>query len=91
MRWDEGGCSGLEYDLDVFIIVAVAGFNMGAMEILRDSNIFNDKYSPGRCGHATDADYANIEAIVAHEDFHNLDWQQDHLPRVGSSFASRKV
>src|SRR5690606_7750914 len=69
MRWDEE-VFGLEYDLDVFNIVAVSDFNMGAMEN-KGLNIFNDKYVLADRETATDADFANIEAIIAHEYFHN--------------------
>src|SRR5690606_13720778 len=69
MRWDEE-VFGREYDLDVFNIVAVSDFNMGAMEN-KGLNIFNDKYVLADEETATDADYANIEAIIAHEYFHN--------------------
>jgi len=69
MRWDEE-VFGCEYDLDVFNIVAVSDFNMGAMEN-KGLNIFNDKYILANPDTATDTDYANIEAIVAHEYFHN--------------------
>ncbi len=69
MRWDERRF-GLEYDLDIFMIVAVADFNMGAMEN-KGLNIFNDKYILALPGTATDVDYVNIEAIIAHEYFHN--------------------
>jgi aminopeptidase N len=69
MRWDEE-VYGLEYDLDIFMIVAVSDFNMGAMEN-KGLNVFNDKYVLARPDTATDADYANIEAIIAHEYFHN--------------------
>ena len=69
MRWDEEAF-GREYDLDVFNIVAVSDFNMGAMEN-KGLNIFNDKYVLADPETATDADYANIEAIIAHEYFHN--------------------
>ena len=69
MRWDEE-VFGREYDLDIFMIVAVSAFNMGAMEN-KGLNIFNDKYILARPDTATDADYAAIEAIVAHEYFHN--------------------
>ena len=69
MRWDEEAF-GCEYDLDVFNIVAVADFNMGAMEN-KGLNVFNDKYVLASPDTATDADYANIEAIIAHEYFHN--------------------
>jgi aminopeptidase N len=69
MRWDEQAF-GREYDLDVFMIVAVSDFNMGAMEN-KGLNIFNDKYVLASPATATDADFANIEAIIAHEYFHN--------------------
>jgi aminopeptidase N len=69
MRWDEEAF-GREYDLDVFNIVAVSDFNMGAMEN-KGLNVFNDKYVLALPETATDADYANIEAIIAHEYFHN--------------------
>jgi aminopeptidase N len=69
MKWDED-VFGLEYDLDVFNIVAVSDFNMGAMEN-KGLNIFNDKYVLADEATATDADFANIEAIIAHEYFHN--------------------
>ena len=69
MTWDED-TFGLEYDLDVFMIVAVSDFNMGAMEN-KGLNIFNDKYILATPETATDADHANIEAIIAHEYFHN--------------------
>ena len=69
MRWDEERY-GLEYDLDVFMIVAVDDFNMGAMEN-KGLNIFNSKYVLARPDTATDADYAAIESVIAHEYFHN--------------------
>jgi aminopeptidase N len=69
MRWDEEAF-GREYDLDVFMIVAVSDFNMGAMEN-KGLNIFNDKYVLAAPETATDADFAHIEAIIAHEYFHN--------------------
>ncbi|MFD1694814.1 aminopeptidase N [Roseibium aestuarii] len=69
MRWDEE-VFGCEYDLDVFNIVAVSDFNMGAMEN-KGLNIFNDKYVLADQDTATDQDYANIEAVIAHEYFHN--------------------
>jgi aminopeptidase N len=69
MRWDEQAF-GREYDLDMFMIVAVSDFNMGAMEN-KGLNIFNDKYVLASPETATDADFANIEAIIAHEYFHN--------------------
>ncbi len=69
MRWDEEKY-GLEYDLDLFNIVAINDFNMGAMEN-KSLNVFNAKYVLANPETATDDDYANIEAIVAHEYFHN--------------------
>jgi len=69
MRWDEE-VYGFEYDLDIFMIVAVAAFNMGAMEN-KGLNIFNDKFILADADTATDADFQRIEAIVAHEYFHN--------------------
>ncbi len=69
MKWDEDAF-GREYDLDIFMIVAVSAFNMGAMEN-KGLNVFNDKYILARPDTATDADYAAIEAIIAHEYFHN--------------------
>lgn len=69
MTWDEEAY-GREYDLDVFMIVAVSDFNMGAMEN-KGLNVFNDKYILALPGTATDQDYANIESIIAHEYFHN--------------------
>lgn len=69
MRWDEEAF-GCIYDLDVFNIVAVSDFNMGAMEN-KGLNIFNDRYILADADLATDTDYARIEAIVAHEYFHN--------------------
>jgi len=69
MRWDEEKF-GREYDLDVFNIVAVSDFNMGAMEN-KGLNIFNDKYVLASPETATDGDYAGIEGVIAHEYFHN--------------------
>ena len=69
MRWDEERF-GREYDLDIFMIVAVSHFNMGAMEN-KGLNVFNDKYILALPETATDVDYVNIEAIIAHEYFHN--------------------
>jgi aminopeptidase N len=69
MRWDEERF-GREYDLDVFNIVAVSDFNMGAMEN-KGLNIFNDKLVLARPDTASDADYAAIESVIAHEYFHN--------------------
>ena len=93
-RWDEPEY-GREYDLDGFMIVAVDDFNMGAMEN-KGLNIFNSRYVLASPETATDADYEAIEAVVAHEYFHNWtgnritcrDWFQlspeggaDGLPR----------
>jgi aminopeptidase N len=69
MRWDEQAF-GREYDLDIFMIVAVSDFNMGAMEN-KGLNVFNDKYVLASSETATDADFAHIEAVIAHEYFHN--------------------
>jgi aminopeptidase N len=69
MRWDED-VFGREYDLDIFMIVAVSDFNMGAMEN-KGLNVFNDKYVLASPDTATDADFAHIEAVIAHEYFHN--------------------
>src|SRR5579864_8408697 len=69
MRWDEN-TYGLEYDLDVFNIVAVSDFNMGAMEN-KGLNIFNTRYVLAKPDTATDADYQGIESVIAHEYFHN--------------------
>ena len=69
MRWDETAY-GRDYDLDVFNIVAVDDFNMGAMEN-KGLNIFNSKFVLALPETATDHDFARIEAIIAHEYFHN--------------------
>jgi aminopeptidase N len=69
MAWDERAY-GREYDLDVFNIVAVSDFNMGAMEN-KGLNVFNDKYVLASAATATDEDYAGIEGVIAHEYFHN--------------------
>ncbi len=69
MRWDEE-VYGREYDLDVFNIVAVDDFNMGAMEN-KGLNVFNSRFVLASPETATDQDYDNIERIVAHEYFHN--------------------
>jgi len=75
MRWDEVRF-GREYDLDIFMIVAVSDFNMGAMEN-KGLNIFNDKYILADPATATDVDYAGIESVIAHEYFHN--WTGDRI------------
>jgi aminopeptidase N len=69
MAWDEKAF-GREYDLDIFMIVAVSDFNMGAMEN-KGLNVFNDKLVLASQETATDADFASIEAVIAHEYFHN--------------------
>lgn len=69
MAWDEE-TFGLEYDLDIYMIVAVDFFNMGAMEN-KGLNVFNSKYVLADSHCATDSDYFNIEAVIAHEYFHN--------------------
>ncbi|HUE65999.1 MAG TPA: aminopeptidase N [Rhizomicrobium sp.] len=75
MKWDEE-TYGREYDLDIFMIVAVSAFNMGAMEN-KGLNIFNDKVLLASPETATDDDYARIEGVVAHEYFHN--WTGDRV------------
>ncbi len=69
MAWDEQ-TFGLEYDLDLYMIVAVGDFNMAAMEN-KGLNIFNAKYVLARPEIATDDDYEDIEGVIAHEYFHN--------------------
>ena len=69
MKWDEQ-TFGREYDLDLFNIVAVADFNMGAMEN-KGLNVFNTRYILADPDTATDGDYDGIEGVVAHEYFHN--------------------
>ena len=69
MRWDEERF-GREYDLDVFNIVAVSDFNMGAMEN-KGLNVFNDRLVLASADTATDGAYADIERVIAHEYFHN--------------------
>ncbi|KHA62503.1 aminopeptidase N [Vibrio variabilis] len=69
MKWDEERF-GLEYDLDIYMIVAVDFFNMGAMEN-KGLNIFNSKYVLANEKTATDTDYLGIEAVIGHEYFHN--------------------
>ncbi len=69
MLWDQDRFD-LEYDLDVYHIVATNDFNMGAMEN-KSLNIFNSKYVLARPDTATDADYQGIEGVIGHEYFHN--------------------
>jgi aminopeptidase N len=75
MRWDETAF-GREYDLDLFMIVAVRDFNFGAMEN-KGLNIFNSSVLLADPATATDADYERIESVVAHEYFHN--WTGDRI------------
>ena len=75
MRWDEEKF-GLAYDLDVFNIVAISDFNMGAMEN-KGLNIFNTKYVLAKPETATDVDFQGIESVIGHEYFHN--WTGDRV------------
>jgi aminopeptidase N len=75
MRWDEE-TFGREYDLDLFMIVAVRDFNFGAMEN-KGLNIFNSSLLLADPATATDADYERIEGVIAHEYFHN--WTGDRI------------
>ncbi|HMU49947.1 MAG TPA: aminopeptidase N [Geminicoccaceae bacterium] len=75
MKWDED-TFGLEYDLDLFMIVAVGDFNFGAMEN-KGLNIFNTSATLARRDTATDADFVSVERIIAHEYFHN--WTGDRV------------
>jgi aminopeptidase N len=75
MRWDETAF-GREYDLDLFMIVAVRDFNFGAMEN-KGLNIFNSSVLLADPATATDSDYERIESVVAHEYFHN--WTGDRI------------
>jgi len=69
MRWDEEAF-GREYDLELYMIVAVSHFNMGAMEN-KGLNVFNTKFVLASEKTATDTDFENIEAVIGHEYFHN--------------------
>lgn len=69
MKWDEDRF-GLEYDLDIYMIVAVDSFNMGAMEN-KGLNIFNSAYVLASSETATDQNFAGIESVIGHEYFHN--------------------
>ncbi|MBJ2128403.1 aminopeptidase N [Alteromonas sp. IB21] len=69
MKWDED-VFGLEYDLDIYMIVAVDFFNMGAMEN-KGLNVFNSKFVLADQKSATDDDFFNVESVIAHEYFHN--------------------
>ncbi len=69
MAWDEQRCQ-LEYDLDIYMIVAVDFFNMGAMEN-KGLNVFNAKFVLADANTATDNDYLDVERVIGHEYFHN--------------------
>lgn len=69
MKWDETRF-GLEYDLAIYMVVAVGDFNMGAMEN-KGLNIFNTKYVLADSHTATDSDFEGVEAVIGHEYFHN--------------------
>lgn len=69
MKWDETRF-GLEYDLDIYMVVAVSDFNMGAMEN-KGLNVFNTKYVLATPDTATDKDFEGIESVIGHEYFHN--------------------
>jgi aminopeptidase N len=96
MSWDER-TFGLEYDLDIYMIVAVDDFNMGAMEN-KGLNVFNSKFVLARPDTATDMDYAGIEGVIAHEYFHNWtgnrvtcrDWFQLSLKEGLTVFRDQK-
>ena len=75
MKWDED-TYGLEYDLDLFNIVAVDDFNMGAMEN-KSLNIFNSRLVLATPDTASDFDFGRIEGVIAHEYFHN--WTGDRV------------
>jgi glutamine synthetase len=81
MKWDEE-VYGREYDLDIFMIVAVDDFNMGAMEN-KGLNIFNSSCVLANPATTTDFSFQNIEAIVAHEYFHNLEMLRRIAPKYG--------
>jgi len=96
MKWDED-TFGLEYDLDLYMIVAVSDFNMGAMEN-KGLNVFNTKYVLANSKTATDADFEGVEAVIAHEYFHNWtgnrvtcrDWFQLSLKEGLTVFRDQK-
>ncbi|MFG0262537.1 MAG: aminopeptidase N, partial [Novipirellula sp. JB048] len=96
MKWDEE-VFGLEYDLDIYMIVAVNDFNMGAMEN-KGLNVFNSKYVLALPETANDEDYMMIEAVIAHEYFHNWtgnrvtcrDWFQLTLKEGLTVFRDQK-
>jgi aminopeptidase N len=96
MKWDEE-VFGLEYDLDIYMIVAVNDFNMGAMEN-KGLNVFNSKYVLARPETATDDDYEGVEGVIGHEYFHNWtgnrvtcrDWFQLTLKEGLTVFRDQK-
>ncbi|TQV81519.1 aminopeptidase N [Aliikangiella coralliicola] len=96
MRWDEEKF-GREYDLDLYMIVAVSDFNMGAMEN-KGLNVFNTKYVLANKKTATDADFEGVERVIAHEYFHNWtgnrvtcrDWFQLSLKEGLTVFRDQK-
>ena len=96
MRWDEG-VFGREYDLDLYMIVAVGDFNMGAMEN-KGLNIFNTAYVLANKNTATDSDFEGVERVIAHEYFHNWtgnrvtcrDWFQLSLKEGLTVFRDQK-
>ncbi|TQV75461.1 aminopeptidase N [Aliikangiella marina] len=96
MKWDEQEF-GREYDLDLYMIVAVSDFNMGAMEN-KGLNIFNTKYVLANKKTATDADFEGVERVIAHEYFHNWtgnritcrDWFQLSLKEGLTVFRDQK-
>ena len=81
MKWDEERY-GLEYDLDLFNVVAVDDFNMGAMEN-KSLNIFNSRLVLASPQTATDDDYAAIEGVIGHEFFHNYTARASHAGFAG--------
>jgi aminopeptidase N len=90
MKWDEIEF-GLEYDLDVFNIVAVDDFNMGAMEN-KSLNIFNTRLILASQETANDDDFADVESVIAHEYFHNWSGVRVHAERLrGLSVAFAKT
>ncbi|MCW8998532.1 MAG: aminopeptidase N, partial [Kangiellaceae bacterium] len=96
MKWDEEKF-GREYDLDLYMIVAVSDFNMGAMEN-KGLNVFNTKYVLANEKTATDADFEGVERVIAHEYFHNWtgnrvtcrDWFQLSLKEGLTVFRDQK-
>ena len=88
MKWDEERF-GLEYDLDIYMIVAVSDFNMGAMEN-KGLNIFNSKYVLANKHTGTDSDFELIEGVIGHEYFHNWTKSRD-LSRLVSAKPQRRL